>query len=63
MNKGKNVDTGYRQLGGGGCNGVTQTVGITGMVSCDRYKKRSVKVIGVLLFHTQPVIPHPIDYG
>ena len=42
MRKVKNVDSEYR-LFGGGCNGVTQTVGITGMVSCDPHIERLVK--------------------
>ena len=56
----KNVDWGYRLFGGGGCNGVTQTIVIT-MYAGVIY---TVSLIGVLLYPIrEAVIPYLIDYG
>ena len=45
MRKVKNVDSGYRLFGGGGCNGVTQMVVITRYIGVVHTRKRSVSLI------------------
>ena len=48
----------------GWCDGVAQTVNITGMVSCDPYMKKSVRSDRrIVVPHTLLAMPYLIDYG